>query len=321
MKKIICVFLLFVSVFVLGCESSEKRNFIYLCENDYIYTMKVKESDSKYIVFGEYYKDYKKCEYQLTLKKEEVRYIILNKLGIYASYNVLMTSSCMKSLDLVRKRISLEEKLNDYPEIDEKWIYDKSKLGNAISYSIVDNYGMDEDNIKRAYINEFLFNNNYDEINLSVINQQISMQKKSDYNTLALIENYSSRITNDEKSIYVSLSAYLKKGMMKNTKKMYYPEFYYFVDADKWLFIFSNGVIKYDALSIYEKELLYEISKMTNTRYLQKGGKIEVDLGRQVNKPFTDKTTYEEFMEAIRYLGVIINGLVYVDSESVATTE
>ncbi len=310
MKKIIILVLIIFTFTFIGCKDTKKTTLNQIVLEDLVYSMNVQKEGHKYLINVDYFINYTKHNIEVTLNKTETKQII-SDLGIFSSYMVNMSEDCMDSLGLKKEEKPIGDRLKDlgiYEEYD--LLVDLEELGNALSFKIINNPEEGDDSIKRAYIVDYLFNNYVKEKHVDNAKNVLNTQNENDYNTLVIIENSSSKIESED-LVYVSLCARVAFGSGKRIKNKTLDEYYYLVDHEKWLFCFDNDVIDYDRLNVFEKELLYKISEITNYRYLLIDGVYQKDMGRAINKPFEENTRYEDFIEAIRYLNVINKGYVY----------
>ena len=93
MKKIIALIIIMILVITsFGCKpKTTKEDLARYCEEDSIYEMSVSQKRDNYLVSGKYFVEYELFDFEITLTRDEVRDVIINKLNGFSEFYVNMS--------------------------------------------------------------------------------------------------------------------------------------------------------------------------------------------------------------------------------------
>ena len=87
-----------------GCKpKTTKVDLTRNCEEDSICEMNVSKKRDNYLVSGKYFVEYELFDFEITLTRDEVRDVIINKLNGFSEFYVNMSDECAISLGLKKE--------------------------------------------------------------------------------------------------------------------------------------------------------------------------------------------------------------------------
>ena len=289
--------------------------------------MDVSRVGDRYYVSGRYYIGFKPYDYKFIFKKEELRDLILNNMGIHSAYYISMNQECADSLGLKRRYVTIEDRYTELTgvNVSNYSIYgiSRDKLKYVISYCCIYKYpkvkGYDGA-VKQLFILDYLCQREDNEESKKYINlfdTYIKNQKASVDESLAFAftPNECIILNNDKYVAFNARLEYMDTPWVFNEKK--YESHYWINGHSGLMFVFTDDIINTCNMNEYEEFLFNNFHEFINGGdmsdvILQDKEKYK----REICRPLDDKITYDEFMGAIKYVQKQLESMIYVDINS-----
>ena len=290
MKKIIALIIIMILVITsFGCKpKTTKEDLARYCEEDSIYEMSVSQKRDNYLVSGKYFVEYELFDFEITLTRDEVRDVIINKLNGFSEFYVNMSDECAISLGLKKENKGMGD-LFGYTDFNQTW----SKYANIISFHCIER----DMNNKYGDVVKIIVNDYFSRYKKDIFESLMQNQDEKNGKAVLFIENRSSRIQSNNDFIYVSFDS--KVGHLSGND-------YLLTDYEKRLLTFKGDVIDYDNMTEEEIKLFEEfVDEFVNLTTSKKP--------RKILKGFNKKTTYKEFVFAAKLFATLYESKAYVD--------